>query len=58
MKIYPLHPLAEEETGDGEDCAVVRMVGYDPSNGDEVEPEDLCKNYSSKEAAAAAREKK
>ena len=56
MKLYPLHPLDADDLDGEEDCAIAKMVAID-SSGDEVESEDLPKNYSSAEAATLAREK-
>jgi hypothetical protein len=57
MKIYPLHPLTEENCDDPpeEDHTVAKLVMYDPWSGDTLEEPSFAANYSSKEAAEAAR---
>lgn len=56
MHLYPLHPLPEVDLDGTEDYAVVEMHATDPFGGDDIEPEDLSKNYSSREAAERGRE--
>lgn len=58
MKLYPLHPLEDGDEDDEGDFAVVEMYAKNGFSGeDNVDPEDLPKNYSSSEAASKAREK-
>lgn len=53
MKLYPLEPLDPEDVGQDEDYAVVEMHAKDPFSLENIEPELLPKNYSSKAAAQA-----
>jgi hypothetical protein len=57
MKIYPLHPLTDENCDDPpeEDHTVAKLVMYDQWSGDTYEESAFELNYSSKEAAEAAR---
>lgn len=55
MKLYPMHPLPEEDLDGADDCFEVVMSGYDSETCDDIEPYELPLNYSSKEAAALAR---
>jgi hypothetical protein len=60
MKIYPKQPLTWEELGyDGPeeaepDSAIVELKAVDPFGGEDIDMEDIPKNYSSLESAAAA----
>jgi hypothetical protein len=55
MKLHPLHPLPKEDIEDEEDFATAKMIAHDSLSCEDIEPEYLGCNYSSKEAAAAAR---
>ena len=55
MKLYPLHPLPAEDLDGEEDHCLAQMHAIDPFDFEEIEPEALSKNYSSKEAATEAR---
>lgn len=55
MKLYPLHPLPDEDLDGVEDCFEAVMSGFDSETCGDIEPDDLPLNYSSKDAASAAR---